>query len=165
MFDMSWSELLLIAVVALIVIGPKDLPKAVKTVAQVARKARTLAREFQSGLEEMAREAELHEVKQEIESTASADFAREFDHSIDPGGEIARSLELPVEGAAGAIPAAPVGPSATPSAEVNAPPAAAPAAPVPAVPAEDLAPKMTAAADAPATASESAGAAPRPPKP
>lgn len=102
MFDMSWSELLLIAVVALIVIGPKDLPKAVKVLAQFARKARTLAREFQSGFEEMAREAELHEVRRELESTASADYAHEIEHAIDPGGHVARSLEHPPEDATGA---------------------------------------------------------------
>ena len=74
MFDMSWSEILLIAVVALMVIGPKDLPKMLKVLAQLARKARTLAREFQSGIEDMAREAELHELKKEIDDTVSTDL-------------------------------------------------------------------------------------------
>lgn len=100
MFDLSWSELLLIAVVALIVIGPKDLPTVLKAFAQFARKARSLAREFQSGIEEMAREAELDEVKKSIESTAATDFDKEFEHSIDPGGEFTKSLTLQSEDAA-----------------------------------------------------------------
>lgn len=100
MFDMSWSELLLIAVVALIVIGPKDLPKALKTVAQFAHKARSLAREFQSGVEEMAREAELHEIKADIEKAAATDFVEDLQNSIDPGGEVAKSLEIQAEDAA-----------------------------------------------------------------
>ena len=168
MFDMSWSELLLIAVVALIVIGPKDLPKAVKTLAQFARKARTLAREFQSGFEEMAREAELHEIKREIESTASADYAREIEHSIDPGGQVARSLELTTEDAAGAPRAASEGSSAAAPDGVAAPPADAPAAaPVPETPAEDAMPETIAAAKTPAELPEAvaAGAAAAPAKP
>jgi sec-independent protein translocase protein TatB len=107
MFDMSWSELLLIAVIGLMVIGPKDLPRAIKTVAQFARKARSLAREFQSGLAEMAREAELEEVKRDIESAASTDLSKELEHSIDPGGEVTKSLDLQAETAAQVTPAGP----------------------------------------------------------
>lgn len=151
MFDMSWSELLLIAVVALIVIGPKDLPKAVKVVAQLARKARTLAREFQSGFEEMAREAELHEVKRELESTASGDYARELEHSIDPGGQVARSLELQAEDAAGAATSESQGSSPSAPGEAAAPAAAAATA------AEDAVPE-TAAAKAPMEPPEAAAA-------
>lgn len=108
MFDMSWSELLLIAVVALMVIGPKDLPKLVKTLAQLARKARAMAREFQSGVEDMAREAELHELKKELDDTVSTDLSHELEQSIDPGGTVAKSLDLQAESAASvAAPALP----------------------------------------------------------
>ncbi|HLI11457.1 MAG TPA: Sec-independent protein translocase protein TatB [Alphaproteobacteria bacterium] len=100
MFDMSWSELLLIAVVALIAIGPKDLPKVLKTFAQFARKARSLARDFQSGIEEIAREAELHEVKRQIEGTVNTDLGQTINHTIDPGGEVAKSLDMQAETAA-----------------------------------------------------------------
>ena len=110
MLDFSWSEILLIAVVTLMVVRPKDLPQVLKYVAQFARKARAMAREFQSGVEEMVREAELHEVKSQIESAVSTDLAQELDHSIDPGGTIAQSLDLQAETAASveapALPAA-----------------------------------------------------------
>ena len=168
MFDMSWSELLLIAVVALIVIGPKDLPKAVKVLAQLARKARALAREFQSGFEEMAREAELHEVKREIESTASADYAQEIEHAIDPGGQVARSLEHPHGDATGAagVPsehlstAAPDGAAAVPADLPGI-------APIPDMPAKDAALETMGATKTPAELreAESAGAALPPAKP
>jgi sec-independent protein translocase protein TatB len=137
MFDMSWSELLLIAVVALIAIGPKDLPKVLKTVAQFTRKARSLAREFQSSIEDMAREAELHEVKKELEGTG--DLAHEMEQSIDPGGTVARSLERPPEDASGAPvvdpesapPAAGEGAAATGSVAHEEPPAELPRAHAP----------------------------------
>jgi len=138
MFDIGWGEFVVIAVVALIVIGPKDLPKAVKLVAQLARKARTLAREFQSGFEEMAREAELHEVKRELESTASDDFTRELEHSIDPGGQVARSLEVREETSANAAASASLGPSEAAPGDAVAAPAAPP-------PAEDVVPETVTA--------------------
>ena len=56
MFDIAWSELGVIAVVALIVIGPKDLPKVLRTIGQWTAKARSMAREFQSGIDDMVRE-------------------------------------------------------------------------------------------------------------
>ncbi|HEY6335020.1 MAG TPA: Sec-independent protein translocase protein TatB [Alphaproteobacteria bacterium] len=101
---MSWSEILLIAVVGLIVIGPKDLPKVVKVFMQFAQKARSLAREFQSGVEEMAREAELHEMKAALEKDVSTDFSGELEHSIDPGGNVARSLDLEAQSEPSIVP-------------------------------------------------------------
>src|SRR3954464_4862670 len=59
MFDMSWGEVLVIGGVALIVIGPKDLPKALRTVGQMTAKVRRMAGEFQSQFNEAMREAEL----------------------------------------------------------------------------------------------------------
>lgn len=67
MFDMSWGEVMLIGGVALIVIGPKDLPKALRTVGQVTRKMRRMAGEFQSQFNEAVREAELDEVRNQVD--------------------------------------------------------------------------------------------------
>lgn len=63
MFDIGYSELLLIAVVALIVIGPKDLPKVMRTVGHWVGRARGMARHFRSGVDAMMREAELEEME------------------------------------------------------------------------------------------------------
>lgn len=80
MFDMSWGEVMLIGGVALIVIGPKDLPRALRTVGQMTAKLRRMAGEFQAQFNEAMREAELDEVRREVEginrsvSSASAPF-------------------------------------------------------------------------------------------
>ncbi|WP_298959319.1 Sec-independent protein translocase protein TatB [uncultured Methylobacterium sp.] len=66
MFDMSWGELMLIGGVALVVIGPKDLPKALRTVGQVTSKLKRMAGEFHAQFNEAMREAELDEVRREV---------------------------------------------------------------------------------------------------
>jgi sec-independent protein translocase protein TatB len=63
MFDIAPSELMLVAVVALVVIGPKDLPKAMRFVGQWVGRARGVARHFRSGFDEMIRQAELEEME------------------------------------------------------------------------------------------------------
>lgn len=63
MFDIASSELLLVALVALVVIGPKDLPKAMRFVGHWVGKARGMARHFRSGFDEMVRQAELEEME------------------------------------------------------------------------------------------------------
>lgn len=95
MLDFSWSELALIGVVALVVIGPKDLPKALRTAGVWVRKARSISREFQSSVEQMMREAELDEVKKQIESVSSIDIGKEIEKAVDPTGDLAESLKPP----------------------------------------------------------------------
>lgn len=63
MFDIAPSEFLLFGVVALVVIGPKDLPKAMRVVGRFVGKARGVARHFRSGFDSMVREAELEEME------------------------------------------------------------------------------------------------------
>ncbi|MGD9811220.1 MAG: Sec-independent protein translocase protein TatB [Sphingobium sp.] len=63
MFDIGSTELLLIAVVAVIVIGPKDLPRALYKLGQVVGKARAMSRHFRSGIDAMIREAEMEELE------------------------------------------------------------------------------------------------------
>lgn len=66
MFDIGWSELLVIGIVALVVIGPKDLPQAFRVVGQWVSKARGLAREFQTHVDDMMREADVQDMKREF---------------------------------------------------------------------------------------------------
>ncbi|MGE5146923.1 MAG: Sec-independent protein translocase protein TatB [Candidatus Eiseniibacteriota bacterium] len=94
MFDIGWSELAVIALVAVLVIGPKDLPKAMRTAALWIRKIRALANEFQSGLNEIVREAELDELKRDIDRATSVDLKNEIGKHIDPTGEAERALDL-----------------------------------------------------------------------
>lgn len=99
MFDIGSWEFLVIIVIALIVIGPRDLPGVVRSVRQWIRRARELAQEFQSGLEEMAREAELDKVKDELASGLDVEqMAREvkedLDARLDPDGAVGEAFEL-----------------------------------------------------------------------
>ncbi|MGE5477912.1 MAG: Sec-independent protein translocase protein TatB [Bacteroidales bacterium] len=97
MFDIGWDEMALVAVVALIVIGPKDLPVVLRQVGRWTRKARELAGEFQRGVDDMVRESELAELKGQVEKVADTNaLRREVEKAVDPTGEIARSLEPPV---------------------------------------------------------------------
>ena len=63
MLDIGWSELLLCAIVALVVIGPKDLPRAMRTAGRFVGRARGMARHFRTGFDAMVREAELEEME------------------------------------------------------------------------------------------------------
>ena len=95
LLDFGWSELMLIGVVALVVIGPKDLPKALRVAGFWVRKARTMSREFQSSVEQMIREAELDEVRQELKKASEIDLDKEFRQAVDPTGSLAESLKPP----------------------------------------------------------------------
>ena len=94
MLDIGWQELFIVAVLVIIVIGPKDLPGAMRTVAAWVRKARSLAREFQGGLDDMMREAELDDVKKQFESTQDFDIAGEIESAIDPTGDFSEDLDM-----------------------------------------------------------------------
>jgi sec-independent protein translocase protein TatB len=95
LFDLGMSELLLIGVVALVFIGPKDLPKALRVAGFWVKKARTLSREFQTSVEQMIREAELDEMRQELKKATEIDLDKEFRNTIDPTGSLAESLKPP----------------------------------------------------------------------
>lgn len=92
MFDIGWVEIGLIAVVALIVIGPKDLPQAMRTLTGMIRKLRGMMREFQSGVDDLVREAELKELRDEVEKSAR-DSLGDLDPSIDPTGGLGDPFE------------------------------------------------------------------------
>ncbi|MGQ9371806.1 Sec-independent protein translocase protein TatB [Azospirillum sp. A39] len=95
MFDIGWPELMVIAVVALIVVGPKDLPKAIYSVGKWVRKARMVAREFQTHLDDMMREAELDELKQQALKARDFNVTRELEKAVDPDGKMKTAFDLP----------------------------------------------------------------------
>ena len=95
LFDIGWPELMLIGIVALVVIGPKDLPRALRVAGFWVRKARTLSREFQSSVDQMIREAELEEVRQDLKKATEFDLENEIRSTVDPKGELAEIIKPP----------------------------------------------------------------------
>ena len=90
MFDFNWGEMMLIGVVALVAIGPKELPRALRTLGQWVAKARRMANEFQNQFHEAMREAELVELKKEADEMASK--AQSYAH-FDAIDDIRKDLE------------------------------------------------------------------------
>ncbi|HEX7775029.1 MAG TPA: Sec-independent protein translocase protein TatB [Parvibaculum sp.] len=86
MFDIGWSELLLVAVLAVIFIGPKDLPRVMRTAGRYAGRMRAMAREFQNSFEDLARETELDELRREVSSLR--------DSAMKPLGNLGRPADL-----------------------------------------------------------------------
>jgi len=84
MFDFSWSEILLIGIVALVFIGPKELPGVLRTLGQWMSKIRRMAGEFQNQFHDAMREAELADLKKEVdEMRAQASKYANFDPLTD----------------------------------------------------------------------------------
>jgi sec-independent protein translocase protein TatB len=103
MFDFAWSELALIAVVALIAIGPKDMPAAIRAVTGWVKKARRMAAEFQTHVDEMVREADLSEIRSSINEIRNFDIRGEIERTVDADGSIrATFTSNPLEPAASA---------------------------------------------------------------
>jgi sec-independent protein translocase protein TatB len=82
MFDIGWTELLLIAVVAIVVIGPKDLPRAMRSVGQWTTRVKRMAGDFQRQFNEAVREAELDDVKNQVTKLGK----------LDPMADLRKSL-------------------------------------------------------------------------
>ena len=103
MFDFAWSEIALIAVVAMIAIGPKDMPVAIRAVTGWVKKARRMAAEFQTHVDEMVREADLSDVRASINEIRNFDFRGEIEKTIDADGSLRSTFASnPLEPAAAA---------------------------------------------------------------
>jgi len=152
MFDIGWTELVVIGVVALIVIGPKDLPGLFRTLGRFTAKARSMAREFQRAMESAADDTGIKDVAKDLKDVTSARSL-----GLDAVKDAARKFEAwdPMKGTK---------PGAAATAAAAAPAAAEAAAAAPAAPAAPLGPNTQALADAQAAkrAAARAAAAPKP---
>ncbi len=157
MFDIGWSEMAVIALVALLLFGPKELPNALRTGAKWLKQGRKLAREFQNSVDQLVREAELEDAKKLVTAAKQGRLGNEIGKAIDPEGEIKKAVdadavkrELGAGGTTAKIPA-PVAPA---SSVTPPPPVSPPATPEPAAPpGEPAAPVPPAAEPAPDPAS------------
>jgi sec-independent protein translocase protein TatB len=93
-FDVDISELAVIAVVALVVIGPKDLPKVLRVMGQWTRKARNMAGEFQKSVDDMMRESELDDLKKQAQAFNTTNVRAEVEKLADPKGEVSKALTI-----------------------------------------------------------------------
>jgi len=118
MFDFAWTELAVIGVVALLVIGPKDLPGAIKAVGDFVRRARRMAGEFQTHVDDMVRDANLGEVRNQINEIRNFDVKGALEKELDKDGTIRSAFDDPFSNKP--QPLVPAEPSATP-AELPAP--------------------------------------------
>src|SRR5215470_6933935 len=85
MFDIGWDELLLIGLVALVVIGPKDLPAVLRTLGAWVARARALAGEFRTHVDDMMREANVDEMKREFQAMAAPPEMKEIEDQLMTG--------------------------------------------------------------------------------
>ncbi|MBL4905890.1 MAG: twin-arginine translocase subunit TatB [Sneathiella sp.] len=87
MFDIGWSEMVFVAIIAVLVIGPKDLPRAIASVGKYVRKARSMARDFQSGIDDLAKEADLDDLKKDLQGVTKFDLKKQIEDAVDPTGD------------------------------------------------------------------------------
>ena len=139
MFDIGWSELFVVVVVALVVVGPKDLPKMMRVAGQWMGRARAMADQFRRSFDEMARQAELDDLRAEVQRLHSekplAEIERETDIMLGniapdaPPGTKPEDAAAGAEGEASADAEAAPGGQAEPKNESDAPAASPDAAP------------------------------------
>ncbi|MDB5412803.1 MAG: twin arginine-targeting protein translocase TatB [Rubritepida sp.] len=109
MFDLAWSEIMLVAVVALVVIGPKDLPSAIRGIADLIKKGKRQLAQFQQQADELVREAKLEDVRNQIADVKGAfneirnfDFKGQIQKTVDSDGTLSKSFN---EGTVSSTPA------------------------------------------------------------
>jgi sec-independent protein translocase protein TatB len=88
MFDFAWSQIALIAVVALIAIGPKDMPIAIRAITNTIKKARRMAAEFQTHVDDMVRDVNLSEVKDQFNDIRNFNIRDTIEKAVDPDGSL-----------------------------------------------------------------------------
>ena len=95
MFDIGWSELVVIGIVALVVIGPKELPGVLRMMGQWMTKVRRMAAEFQGQFNEAMREAEMADLKKQVDQITES--ARDLTTNFDPIETARRDIESALE--------------------------------------------------------------------
>lgn len=148
MFDIGWSELLIIAIVMIVVVGPKDLPKMLRAFGKATARMRATANEFKQQFDEALKEAELDDVKTIIDETRKLDPRSKITQVFDPIRSAGEDLRAGLQSTSSMSPATPekVAEVTTPvdAGGAPVPPAAEPAveqAPAPKKPARKAAPK------------------------
>jgi sec-independent protein translocase protein TatB len=93
MFDLSWGEMAVVGVVALVVLGPKELPNALRTITNLTKTARKLANEFQSGVNEIVREADLEDARKLAQGVSKGSISKAIEKAVDPTGDLKTTIK------------------------------------------------------------------------
>jgi sec-independent protein translocase protein TatB len=107
MFDIGWSELLVIAIVMIVVVGPKDLPRMLRTFGKTTAKLRAMAGDFQRQFNEALKEAELDDVKKSIDDLRSLNPAEQIKKQLNPFEQAAADVRSGLDSIKPASSAAP----------------------------------------------------------
>jgi sec-independent protein translocase protein TatB len=99
MFDIGWTEMLVIAVVMIVVVGPKDLPKMLRTFGRTTAKMRAMAGDFQKQFNEALKEAELDDVKKSVDALKGLNPAAEIRKQLNPFEKAAADVRAGVDAA------------------------------------------------------------------
>lgn len=107
MFDIGWSELLIIAIVMIVVVGPKDLPKMLRAFGKATARMRATANEFKQQFDEALKEAELEDVKNIIDETRKLDPRSKITQVFDPIRSAGEDLRAGLQSTTSMSPATP----------------------------------------------------------
>ncbi len=99
MFDIGWTEMLVIAIVMIVVVGPKDLPKMLRTFGKTTAKLRSMAGDFQKQFNEALKEAELDEVKKSVDSLRGLNPTAEIKKQLNPFEKAAADVRAGLDSA------------------------------------------------------------------
>lgn len=94
MFDIGWPELVVVLIVAILVIGPRDLPKAFYTIGKWVRAARRVTSDFQRHVDDMMREAELDDLRKVADQARSLNVKKQIENVIDPSGDLKDAFDV-----------------------------------------------------------------------
>jgi len=93
MFGMGWWELSIVGLITILILGPKELPYAMKSLARFMRKARRLASEFQGHMDDIVKEAELGDIKQTVKSFQEKDIGGLLDNTLAPINDVKSEIQ------------------------------------------------------------------------
>ena len=94
MFDIGWTEITVILIIVIIVIGPKELPGVLRTVGIWVGKVKAMTSDFRNQVDEMIEDSELKEVKRQVESVSSFDPRAKLENEIDPNGDLKDAFDF-----------------------------------------------------------------------
>ena len=107
MFEVGWTEMLVIAIVMIVVVGPKDLPNMLRTMGRMAAKARGMANDFRRQFDEALKEAELDDVKKSVDELRGLNPMTQVRKQLNPFEKAAADLRAGVENTMKPKPATP----------------------------------------------------------